>query len=461
MSWVIKDGQYPYVEGVGVPTAFSYTDPYPKWVWRLSPNYVKYPYLAPLTVISKPSAVKQNDYITVHDMMTKQDEFENNGLRILFSSSCNETEELNGGFEIVLEHPIDKDGAWEQLKELNVLKVNGQLFPIYRVVSNFSGNSGKITAYARHMFYFLLDKWIFSANINALSGQEALAQIMSAAESFSGEGFIDYQFTVASDLEGDFSTVLSEQTPISAIMGSDKSLIEVLGGELYRDNFYFSINKHKEHSKENAFDIRVGLNLQGIKREVDYSDFCTYLRVFDGFGSSWSVSYVPSGRFSHNVVRSVTFKYDSPPGMDRLAKDGMAYFDTVKEPRITYTVSLADVRNNPDYQEFGNLPEYNVGDSGRIYDERLGIYTEQRIIRRKVDRLTGLVKEVTFGNTERSLTRKPKFANTIATADDKYLLNQMTQAEAKNLGTWADAAKYTWGELARFTWGQVGGNNGN
>ncbi|MBQ7131235.1 MAG: hypothetical protein IJO29_01565 [Oscillospiraceae bacterium] len=44
--WRISDG-YPYIDGLDIPSAFSYTEPYPKWAWRIRNG--SYPYLAPLS----------------------------------------------------------------------------------------------------------------------------------------------------------------------------------------------------------------------------------------------------------------------------------------------------------------------------------------------------------------------------------------------------------------------------
>ncbi len=459
-AWNIIDGGYPFLTTHHAAKPVVFTEPYPTWMWKVvvddetqsqSEDYPVLLYERP--IITTP--VHQHPYICVYDMLTPQDKFDTNGLRILSPTSCPVTQEENGGYDIVLEHPIDGEGAWKFLVELNILKVLGQLYTIYRVVSKFDGNKGSITAYASHISYQLADRWIYGSKIESSDGQHAIEQILAASESHGGEGRHEYTFTGSSDIEQPFAAELSEITPIAALIGTDsKSFINQMGGELYRDNFRFSINKTMEGAKEDAFYISVGYNLTGIERDVDYSDFCTYFRAYDNFGNRWAVSYTPTAKFAHNVVRSKTFKYDEP-NKEQLAKDGAAYFETVKEPKITYKINIRDLRNNPDYKQFENIGRYKVGDWGWIYDERLGIRTKQKVIKTVTDGLTGEVIELTFGNFERSLTRPVNLSNVIATDSDKYMIKQGVAAEAKAIRTWSDLSAYTWDEAKKFTWDQL------
>ena len=77
-------------------------------------------------------------------------------------------------------------------------------------------------------------------------------------------------------------------SPVNAIMDSG-GILSVTGGELYRDNFYFSIRKRMENSNDNAFEIRIGYNLKGIKRTVDITTVCTYFQGTDNYGNLFAV----------------------------------------------------------------------------------------------------------------------------------------------------------------------------
>ena len=492
MSWHIKDGGYPYIDGVETAESFrllepaptyawniidggysfltthktagavELTEPYPKWVWKSVVEERGTLFSSDYPVLTyerkyKLTPVKQPPYICVFDMRTKQEDFGTNGLRILSPTACKITQELNGQYELILEHPMDDGGAWEQLIELNIIKAQGQLFTIYRIVHSYTGSVGKVTVYARHIFYQLADRWIQSLEVSAADAQHAIEYVMRNAEAHLFPEHTSYDYTGTSDIETPYTAELDSVTLVGAIMGTEStSIFNQLGGELYRDNFRFSLNKEMEGAAQDAFYISVGFNLIGITRDIDYSNFCTWFKASDNWGNSVELSYSSSARFAHNTVRGNAYKYEVP-NYEQFLADAKADFAEMYEPKITYKVSVKDVRNNPDYQQLENITRYKVGDWGTIYDVRLGISTRQKIIRSVVDAITGEVTELTFGNLERSLTRPVNKANIIATKSDIFAFEQQKKAELKTLTTWEDLSRYTWAELKKFTWGELSG----
>lgn len=489
MSWLIKDGAYPYIDGVEVAKEFrlkepaptyawnvidggyafltthhtagdvELTEPYPRWIWKsVVDDGAMYSNDYPVLLYDrkyKLTPVNQPPYICVFDMRTKQEDFETNGLRILSPTACKITQELNGQYELLLEHPMDDGGAWEQLIELNIIKAQGQLFTIYRIVHSYTGSVGKVTVYARHIFYQLADRWIHSFDVRSHDAQHALRILFANAESHVFPEHTSYDYTGTSDIETAYTADIREMTLVGAIIGTDsESMLNMVGGELYRDNFRFSLNREMEGAVQDAFSISVGFNLIGITRDIDYSEFCTWFKASDNWGNSVELSYASSARFSHNVVRGKTYKYDEP-NYERFEADAMADFSEMYEPKISYKVSIKDVRNNPDYKQFENITRYKVGDWGMIYDVRLGISTKQKIIRSVTDAITGEVTELTFGNLERSLTRPVNKANIIATKSDIFAFEQQKKTELKTIKTFADLKAYTWAEIKKFKWGEL------
>lgn len=470
----ISDGDFPFVKGVPLPKEFEYQKPYPTWAFRIKDGQ-DFPYL----IIPKPKPVQplypvtkvyQYPYITVHDSTTPQDGFDNNGLRIIMPTRCEITEELNGTYELMLEMPIDEDGAWQSIREFNIIKACGQLFTIYRVVTQFRGNEGHLVAYAKHIFYKMADWWM--PPNTRISRKYFITDILSVFSkcknnSEQSPNTVDYKFSPSSDIQKSLSGSLadySEMTALEAIYGNGAdSLLNVYGGEIYRDNFRFSINEKMEGAKENGFHIRVGLNLTGIKRDVDFSDFCTELYCYDGFGGWRSKTWLGTGFFiPNNIIRSVTFKYDPETySYDMLIADTDAYWAQVCYPKTTFEIDKANLRDNPDYSNFSELWDTKVGDSGVIYDERLGGEIKVRVIKTKRDGRNGNVTSVVLGNNGglwRSGTGSG-VGNKVQTKQDKETQEQIKQAKIKNMGTWGSLENYKWLEMGQFTWQEANGGN--
>ena len=171
--------------------------------------------------------------------------------------------------------------------------------------------------------------------------------------------------------------------------------VEKSGGELYRDNFYFSIRARMENAIDNAFDIRIGLNLKGIKRTVDLSEFCTYFIAFDGNNEraheeSYTNAYFENLQTPDTIVRS---KQYNPYTLEQFKRD----FNSILAPKITYEIDIEDVGKNPDFEAVSY--RYKVGDTGRVYDERFGGVIPAKIIGTEKNGITGKTKKITLAGT--------------------------------------------------------------
>ena len=160
MEWYINadinDG-YPYNPDLNISPEAVYP-PYPAKCFRLDSDINGgYPYLNFLYVISYREPVKQTDKIILYNM--DETNFTHFGVRILTPLSCRITEELNGQYELEMEHPVDNDGTWAMIDELDIIKAKGQLFRIYRTVRKMNSDGSRtVQVNARHIFYDLNDR---------------------------------------------------------------------------------------------------------------------------------------------------------------------------------------------------------------------------------------------------------------------------------------------------------------
>ena len=386
--------------------------PYPDALWRMDnlspdmPRHLIFPYSKPFI-----RHIRQPDYITVHAMHTEQQNFDNNGLAILTPISCTVTENFNADWSVTLEHPRDDTGKWRYLVEFNILKVFGQLFVIRTVTYTHS----TVTVFAEHIFYQLNDCWIYpNAEISGTDGTQILRNILANSTFKPRINDTIYRFETNSDITSEVIGVDMElvtankwkplkngTTPLEMILGSD-GFTANFGGDLYRNNFYFSINEHMENHLENSFDIRIGLNLKKITKKTETSALCTHFTVFDKFGSALSVFWDVHDGIPHHIVRSQTVDFGenyTETDFNLLGHEAKKYFGLHMQPQISYEVSLEDLRNNPDFSEFSNNPRYNVGDRGRIFDEELNISFDAHITHTVKDGISGQTLEIGFSST--------------------------------------------------------------
>lgn len=407
--------------------------PYPAALWRIDYLSLNMPYhkLMPNIKAINMWSLPRENVIRVYDYREPQDGFKHNGLAILAPSECTEYHELNGRWDVELTHPIDDWGRWKTILPQNVLKIDGQLFRIDEHTS-VSGTSGMyIKVHAKHISYDLADEFVHYYWGENLNGYEFIRAMFGACLT-DVDHYDKYNFQYSSDIEdrtGQFE--ITDKSLLNSLIGGDDCLVNQLGGELYRDNFYFSINKRMEGARDNAFALKYGFDMTGITQKIDYSEFATWLMVDNNYGEGWAVSYVdniyPIHHHKHTFKR---FSYsDSENSFERMVRDGQELFGQLCRPKVSYEVNIASMKNNPKYSGFLDLQNYRLGDKGSIECELLDIRTTQEIIAIETNRLTGDIKKIKLGNENYSLIR-PAYKGNISnggTPAETALQNQIAE----------------------------------
>ena len=457
--WQISDGTLPYKKAF--PHRYGFSDA-PDSMWVIQDGELPYKKAFPKMygiIREHSAAIEQADYICAYDMHNPQNKFNDNGLCVLMPTKCELAEELNGLLEISLEHPIDKEGRWSRLLELNIIKADGQLFRIYSKQTKLNSDGSKVrTVKARHIFYDLNDRLLVDVRPENKNGNDFIDWIMDHTYDDDPQHYYpQFDFSYSSDITDTATSYFIGTSVTAALLGADNSFINRLGGEIYRDNFYFSINRNKEHSQQNAFDIRYGVDMIEVEENIDYSDLVTNLIVSDNFGHSKTITHGNTPRIAHHISRSVVFSYENEEASASFEQDAQAYFDLYKYPKINYKVKFANLKNMDLYKDFIGLAECNVGDTGNIYCEELGISTLQKVIKKTTDLLTGDVVSIELGNLNSSLTRQDKYStmvydNTSAARAAEAAAEEARKALANSIKTWHDTLSLKWSDLRPFQW---------
>lgn len=303
-----------------------------------------------------------------------------------------------------------------------------QPFRIYRVVPELD----KITVYARHIFYDLLDNMIKSYKPNK-------ARIGSVVvQGISDSCLSEHDFTFYSDLdsvadeeelEDDANTVdFVNINPVDALIG-DSGVVHFYGGELARD--WFDVYLIKRVGLDSGVQIREGKNLLGINYDVDDTDVITrimptgedkdgeLLYLPETYVDSPHVDEYPNARWSHLAVEDCKENPKKTKDNPKKTKEqcytqmrnaAQKEFDNGCDlPKVTLTVDFINCAETEEYRQYGHLQNIFLGDSVRVITKRLGIAVTLRMTEYSFDCLTRKYTKMTLGTVADGLE-----ANTIS-----------------------------------------------
>ena len=289
-------------------------------------------------------------------------------------------------------------------------QLRDQPFRIYRVVPELS----KVTVYARHIFYDLLDNVVKSLRPSPSAVGASVVQGLSSA-CLSGHGFTFY-----SDLTSTAQDVsLENVNPVEALLG-EGGLAEKYGGELTRD--WFDVFLVRRVGADSDVQIREGKNLTGISYDVDETDVVTRIMP-TGEDADGNILYLPElyidspnlGAYTHpkwihlavSEAREVT-DGDTPKSKDQcyaeLRKAAQTEYENGCDlPTVTIKVDFVNCADTEEYRQYGFLQNIFLGDSVRVIARRIGVEVSLRMTQYTYDCLTQKYTGVTLGTAADTL----------------------------------------------------------
>lgn len=378
----------------------------------------------------------------IHVFNSQETDFSGNGLAIIDFISCHVRQEKNGMYELELTAPVDEKTVY--LKKQAVLKIpvpyrdsyTMQLFRVYAVKkSDNDSETGRITLNLRHIFYDISRFTYGQISIGNKSGQDALNQML-------GGGWFGIQTeTMPFAATSNISTQLSEEyeyvTVTAALIGEENSFINRWGGELFRDNFRFSINSVMENSQTSGV-IRYATNMTEIEFTEDDSELLTDLIAWDNFGQKKTISNpnIPTDEIPHRIYKCVHFNY-AKLNTAQFESDAQKYFDTYSQTQVNIRAKLAQLPNTELYAGFRDLNNYEVGDRIIVYHSDLDIYySNLEIISREFDvviRGDNAVAEnvdIEIGTFKNAISRSAYMSNTVYRESEKRIPEIISRLEA-------------------------------
>lgn len=329
--------------------------------------------------------------------------YDKNGDITLDPTSCiyKDSENL-----ITLEHFIDDEGRWKYINFENVIAAeeNGKkkLYRIYNVVRELYS----VTAYARPIFYDLIDKVLLDVRPTNKTGQEAL-NIILADTGFKGHSNILTSSTAYYVRKNIVETLVGDE---------ENSFLNRWGGEFYCENFDVYINN--KIGSDNGVRVEFGYNLNEIEEDVNIEEVVTRIIPvgYDGIMLEGNTPWVDSpliNKYTKPKMRVIEFSdikvkesSEDEEGFDtieearaEMIKQCKLLFENgIDKPTVNYKIDMINLANTTAYKDFKMLVSVNKGDTVTCYIKHLDIDVKARVIDYERDLITGEYTSIELGN---------------------------------------------------------------
>lgn len=329
--------------------------------------------------------------------------FEMNGNITLTPISCTykASEHL-----VTLEHPIDDIGRWKYIDYENVISVEEdgkkKFYRIFNVVKSLYS----ITAYARPLFFDLIDNVLLDVRPTLKDGEEALNIILE------GTGFTGH-----SNISTVNTSYYVRKNIVEAILGNDEnSFLNRWGGEVLLDNFDIYIND--KIGSDNGVRVELGYNLNEIEEDINIEEVATRIipTGYNGIMLDSSTPWVDSpliNKYTKPKMRVINFD-DVKVKESETDEEGFntieearaelvkrcnkLYEEGIDKPSVNYKIDMINLANTTAYKDYIKLVTVNEGDTVTCYIPGLDIDVKARVIDYEKDIMTGEYISLELGN---------------------------------------------------------------
>lgn len=283
-------------------------------------------------------------------------------------------------------------------------QLRDQPFRIYRVLPELD----KVTVYARHVYYDLMDNMIKSYEPSATTQGFSVALDLSVACED------EHPFTFYSDLATTASEVKWENiNPVDAMLG-EGGMTDKYGAELARD--WFDVFLVSRVGNDTDVQIRERKNLTGISYDIDDTDVVTRIMP-TGEDKDGNVLYLPELYLDSPNINA----YDHPRWIHLPVSEAKEITDGDKQkskdqcytemraaakaefekgcdlPNVTIKVDFVNCANTEEYREYAALTDIFLGDAVRVVARRIGVEVTMRMTQYTYDCLTKKYSSITLG----------------------------------------------------------------
>lgn len=307
---------------------------------------------------------------------------------------------------ITLEHFQDEEGRWKYIEYENVIAIEENkkkiLYRIYNVVRSLY----KVIAYARPIFYDLVDKVLLDVRPTNKLGQEAINIILA------GTGFKGH-----SNLTTLSTSYYIRKNIVEALIGDmDNSFINRWGGEFYCENYDIYINDRI--GSDNGVRVEFGYNLNEIEEDINIENVVTRIIPvgFNGIMLEGNSPWVDSpliNKYTQIKMRVIEFSdvnvkenSNDEEGFNNIEEAraelirrcNKLYEGGIDKPKVNYKIDMINIANTTAYEGLEMLVDVKKGDTVTCYIPHLDIDVKARVVDFEEDKITGEYISIELGN---------------------------------------------------------------
>lgn len=381
-----------------------------------------------------------------------EENFQHNGIGILRDViACTCSEVLNGKYDLEFDYPIG--GAFiESIVEENIVKApvgnpsgEDQLFRIKMISKQFK----RIKVYATHIFYDLSDNFLEDVSPKDKSGDGAI-KWLQARTVYAND------FVASSDITKIATARYVRRNFVDALIGSDNSFINTWGGELYRNNKSFAINKNKGINR--GVQIRYGKNMKEITWDIDITGIVTRIYPVGFDGLMLPEKYIDSPLINNYInpkIQKMEFteiQIDEENGItEEIALEQLRnitneqYELGIDKPTMTIQIDFLELSKTDEYrQKYSSMEKIYLGDYVEAIVPHLNLKESMKVVATKYDVLAQKYvefelsnsnkKEKNFINNTKQLIQKlEKIDNNVLDGARKNVTNLIVNALGGNV----------------------------
>lgn len=309
---------------------------------------------------------------------------------------------------VTLEHPIDDIGRWKYIDYENVISVEDdgkkKLYRIFNIVKSLYS----VTAYARPLFFDLIDNILLDVRPTLKNGEEALNIILE------GTGFTGH-----SNISNINTSYYVRKNIVEATLGNDEnSFLNRWGGEVLLDNFDIYIND--KIGSDNGVRVEFGYNLNEIEEDINIEEVATRIipTGYNGIMLDGSTPWVDSPlikKYTKPKMRVINFddvkvkesetdeegfNTIEEARQELIKRCNKLYEEGIDKPSVNYKIDMINLANTTAYKDYIKLVTVNEGDTVTCYIPGLDIDVKARVIDYEKDLITGEYISLELGNVQ-------------------------------------------------------------